>query len=266
MIERLQAVADLARRGGALALERFGRVEGRLKGNRTPVTDLDLEVERLMAAEIRRLYPGETVIGEETGRDGALDGRAWALDPIDGTAAYLSRLPHWGVSVGLLEAGEPVLGAVHLPVLGETYLAARGHGAWMESERWGRQRLQVSPRTEVDAETLVCAPSNVHRRYRVSYPGKIRCLGSTVAHVLLVARGDAVGAFGRVHLWDLAGCVPILLEAGGLFGSLSGPAVRLLELVPERDPVPPVLAATPGFFDRLRREVLRLDGGEPNET
>lgn len=258
LADRLGRLLPLVRQASELALRHFGRVEGRQKPDRTLVTEADEEVERLLVEGLQRRFPGETIVGEESGCLGAFEGPIWSVDPIDGTAAYLSRLPHWGVSVGLLVDGRPVLGVVDLPALGETYLAAAGTGAWMETARWGRERLAVQPGPDLDGESLLCVPSNVHRRYRVEFPGKLRNLGSTVGHVLLVARGDAVGAFMRVHLWDLAGVAAILAEAGGVMAGLDGSPIRLLDLLPERGRVPPVLAASPAHLVELRRRIELL--------
>lgn len=265
--ERLERVLPLVRQAADLALARFGRAEGRLKPDRSVVTEVDLEVERLIVEGLQRRFPGEAIVGEETGRHGDLRGPLWSVDPIDGTAAYLSRLPHWGVSVGYLEDGLPVCGAVALPALDEVYCGARGAGAWMETPRWGRERLGADTRP-LHRESLLCVPSDVHRRYDVEFPGKLRCLGSTVAHVLLVARGDAAGSLSRVALWDLAGCAAILQEAGGRMGTLDGRPLRLTDLVPDQGPLPPVLAASEAHFEQLRGSLRLLPrrAGEPRGT
>jgi len=258
---RMESLLPLVRQASELALSRFGRVQGRTKPDRTLVSAVDEEVEALLVQGLRQRFPGETIVGEETGATGELEGPVWAVDPIDGTSAYLSRLPYWGVSVGLLVEGRPVLGLVDLPVLGETYRATAGGGAWLETGRWGRERLQVQSCIDPDREAMLCAPSNSNRAYQMDFPGKVRSLGCTVAHVLLVARGDAVGALMRVHLWDLAGCGAILAEAGGRMETLEGGPVNLLELLPGRESVPSVLAAAPSWLPELRRRVrVRAQG------
>ncbi len=252
---RLERVIPLVRQASELALGRFGKVQGRAKPDRTLVSAVDEEVEALLTQGLQRRFPGETIVGEEAGATGTLEGPVWSVDPIDGTSAYLSRLPYWGVSVGLLVEGRPVLGIVDLPALGETFWATAGNGAWLQTERWGRERLQVQSHRELDGEAMLCVPSNAHRCYRVDFPGKLRSLGCTVAHVLLVARGDAVGALMRVQMWDLAGCGAILAEAGGRMETLEGGPVNLLDLLPGRGPLPTVLAASPSWLPELRRRV-----------
>jgi len=258
---RLDRVLPLVRQASELALNHFGKVQGREKSDRTVVSEADEEVERLLVEGLQRRFPGETIVGEEGGATGPLLGPVWSVDPIDGTSAYLTRLPHWGVSVGLLVEGRPVLGVVDLPLLGETYLAVTGMGAWMQTDRWGRQALRVCPWSEPGPESMFCVPSNLHRRFGVRFPGKLRSLGSTVAHVLLVARGDACAALMRVHLWDLAGCAAILTEAGGRLETLDASPLNLLELLPGATPLPDVLASSPAGLTEMRSRVWNLAQG-----
>jgi len=258
---RLDRVLPLVRQASELALNHFGKVQGREKSDRTVVSEADEEVERLLVEGLQRRFPGETIVGEEGGATGPLLGPVWSVDPIDGTSAYLTRLPHWGVSVGLLVEGRPVLGVVDLPLLGETYLAVTGMGAWMQTDRWGRQALRVCPWSEPGPESMFCVPSNLHRRFGVRFPGKLRSLGSTVAHVLLVARGDACAALMRVHLWDLAGCAAILTEAGGRLETLDASPLNLLELLPGAAPLPDVLASSPAGLTEMRSRVWNLAQG-----
>lgn len=263
---RLDRVLPLVRQASELALSHFGRVQGRTKQDQTVVSQADEEVERLLVEGLQRRFPGETIVGEEGGATGSLQGPIWSVDPIDGTSAYLTRLPHWGVSVGLLVEGRPVLGVVDLPLLGETYLAVAGTGAWMQTHRWGRQALRVPPWSEPGPESMLCIPSNLHRRFGVRFPGKLRSLGSTVAHVLLVARGDACGALMRVHLWDLAGCAAILAEAGGRLETLDAGPLDLLELLPGGPPLPDVLASSPAGLVEMRARVWNLAQGSAQAT
>ena len=258
---RLDRVLPLVRQASELALSYFGKVQGHKKSDHTVVSEADELVERILVQGLQRRFPGETIVGEEGGATGPLQGPIWSVDPIDGTSAYLARLPHWGVSVGLLVGGRPVLGVVDLPLLGETCLAVAGRGAWMQTDRWGRQAMRVSPWSEPDSESMFCVPSDFHRCHEVHFPGKLRSLGSTVAHVLLVARGDACAALMRVHLWDLAGCAAILTEAGGRLETLDGSPLDLLELLPGAPFLPDVLASSPTGLAAMRTRVWKRAQG-----
>lgn len=244
--ERLDRVFPLMHQASAIALRHYGRISGRNKPDGTVVTDADKEIELLLIDGLKSRFPGETIVGEETGTSCGNPEYAWSIDPIDGTAAYLSRLPHWGISLGLFHKGAPVLGVVFMPALGENYWAAKGCGAYMASERWGQEPLHVTSDTTVTENSLVMVPSHFHRKYgQFEFPGKLRSLGSTVSQVLMVARGSAIGAVSRAYQWDYAGCLPILLEAGGVVATLDGSPVDVPHMLPDNTPRPHLIMAAP---------------------
>lgn len=91
-------------------------------------TEADRAIERLIRNEIESRFDVAPIVGEELGGRVSRDVSGWAIDPIDGTANFLRGLPFWGISVGLLDKGVPVLGAVALPELGISLSARRGNG------------------------------------------------------------------------------------------------------------------------------------------
>src|SRR5207249_11137083 len=97
-----------------------------------------------LRTELRRRFPDHGLLGEEHADDIAAEAEhVWVIDPIDGTSNFASGLPLWGISIGLLERGIPVVGCIWVPV-GPTrgpgsYHARVGGGAWFD-----RQRVTVS--------------------------------------------------------------------------------------------------------------------------
>ncbi len=102
-------------------------------------------------------------------------------------------------------------------------------------------------------------PSNAHRRYRISYPGKVRALGSIAAAVAYVARGNAVGALlGRPSLWDIAATGAMLARAGGELRTLkSGELVDYAQMLRRPLAAEPVVAGSPAAV-ALLRQMIRL--------
>ena len=257
----LARVEDLARRAGRLALSHYGRASFELKGDTSPVSVADREVEALLRRELRDLDPGAAYIGEETARDPAAVQRAreaervWVVDPIDGTAAYLGELDVFAVCIGLLQRGEPVAGVVVLPALGQTFRAARGAGASWTTPRGTRQI-----RARADEERSICCllcPSNAHRSYRIRYPGKVRSFGCTAYHFLLVARGAGIGAVSRSYIWDWAAAAAVLEEAGGVMRHLDGSALDWRALLDGGSAERAVLGAHPERWEELAAQIER---------
>lgn len=109
------------------------------------VTQWDVAVEKLIIERTRKEYPDFNFLGEETYSSDKDEpsperlravlerGFCWVVDPIDGTSNYVHNFPFSCCSIGLAYKGEPILGVVHSPFLNETYFAARGHGAFLQT-------------------------------------------------------------------------------------------------------------------------------------
>jgi myo-inositol-1(or 4)-monophosphatase len=217
----------LARASGALALSYYGRANPTLKYDHDLVTEADLTVQEYISKEVKAVYPTHKFLGEEGDRSETreLQEPLWVVDPVDGTAAFCAGMPVWGVSISLFDGPRPVLGVFYQPVTGELYSAVSG-GAGTEAMLNDRA---IQTRDEnVDNESLLLTYSRFHNDFDVRFPGKVRSLGSTVAHIAYVARGAACGAIlGNVHVWDVAAGQVILEAAGGSIRDKSGKKVDL---------------------------------------
>lgn len=244
-----QQFAAIAERAGGVALDSFRRVLPERKPDRTLVTAADRAVEALLVDDLRQLMPDAGVLGEEGARRASGDGTHLVIDPIDGTAAFVAGLPTWCICIGVMRGLEPVAGVVHLPLTGETFVAVEGQ-AWVND-------VPLPPLGGRDAgDPFVVAHAKVHVRHRLTYPGKIRSLGSTAYHLMLVARGVAEAALlGRVQVWDLVGPLAILHAVGGEARTFDG---RPLDFAPmlAGQPLPDYAVAAPR--DRLAELLPQL--------
>ena len=207
----------LARKAGLKAHEAFGTSATSLKGRHDVVTAMDREVERFIRGEIAREYPSDAIFGEEEG--GGRGDRLWLIDPIDGTANYARGIPRYCVSIGYVERGVPLLGAIHDPSMDWLYAAERGGGAWLDDKR-----ITVSPRDDLHQATVECGWSTrrptdayVELLARVMHAGAaIRRAGSGALGLADVAAGR-VEAYCELHInaWDVAAGIVIVEEAGG---------------------------------------------------
>lgn len=112
---------EIAWQAGKLTLRYFqSGVSVDRKADESPVTIADREAEAYLRSAIAARYPAHAVLGEEDGLSGAADATyRWILDPIDGTKSFVRGVPLYGVMVGLVREGQPVVGVVNIPALGE---------------------------------------------------------------------------------------------------------------------------------------------------
>ena len=90
-----------------------------------PVTEADRGVEDLLRARLHDEFGDHEILGEERGSSGTPGRYRWLIDPIDGTKAFVTGSPLWGILLGLLDDGKPVAGWMHQPYIGETFARFR---------------------------------------------------------------------------------------------------------------------------------------------
>jgi fructose-1,6-bisphosphatase/inositol monophosphatase family enzyme len=255
----IDALVEAVRDAGRVGLDRFLRVRGERKPDKTWVTEADIAVEEFLLDALVRVAPGSSVLGEEGGwrARGERSDLIWAVDPIDGTADYLRGLPGWSVSAALFDAGVAVAGAVFMPVTGDLYVYERGRATWA-----GRS-VGVLPDETLDDESLLLVPNGAPHRYRIAHPGKTQCVGSSSAHVLYVARGVAACAVvDPLYIWDLGVAVPFLRATGGEAAYLSGAPVALDVLLDGRITPEPVVFAPARLLEQVRSMITETMNDE----
>lgn len=165
------------------------------------VTELDSATELAITSAIRAERPGDGILGEEGAASASSTGYTWVIDPIDGTVNYFYGHPHWCICIGVVDAvGDPVVGVVHAPMLGETFVAARGHGAHLVlGDEW--QPLAPPPAVELSRALLATGFAYDQSR-RIDMA---RVFADFVPRVRDMRRGGAAGldiafvAAGRIH-------------------------------------------------------------------
>ncbi|MGX7827721.1 histidinol-phosphatase [Actinokineospora sp. 24-640] len=198
------------------------------KPDRTPVTDADTAVEDAVRAMIAERFPDDAVAGEERG--GIIgSGRAWVLDPIDGTKNFLRGVPAWATLIALVDNGAPVVGVVSAPALGRRWWAAKDAGAWA-SAGGASAPIAVSGVTTL-ADAYVSTThlgSWVEHHSREQYLDLVdacwenRAFGDFWQHCLVAEGAIDVAAEAIVNPWDVAAVQIIVEEAGGRFTDLTG--------------------------------------------
>jgi myo-inositol-1(or 4)-monophosphatase len=129
---------------GRIALRHFRRhvsvTDKSDDGQFDPVTTADLEIERYLRLRLESQFPDDGLLGEEESPKPTGNGRTWVIDPIDGTRAFMTGVPAWGILLGLVVGDIPTIGVMHQPYLGETFAASESIG-WFRS---GTEKVRLS--------------------------------------------------------------------------------------------------------------------------
>ena len=246
--ELLTIARTIAIEAGELARQRLSEgveVADRKSSAVDVVTHADRETEAFIRSRLADARPGDGFLGEESGAERGSSGLTWVVDPIDGTVNFLYGIPHYAVSIAVVE-GDPdpltwraLAGCVVNPETGETYTAATGEGAFL-----GRDRLQVAPAAEL-SQSLI-ATGFGYAAERRAFQGEvvarllpqvrdIRRLGTASLDLCYVAAGRFNAYYERgLNPWDHAAGALVAAEAGARVTGLAGaPASREFILAAE---------------------------------
>src|SRR5438309_2537236 len=234
----LAFATDVARKAGEIIQAGYGRIEQiDRKSPRDVVTDVDFRSEELVISEIRRRFPGDAIVAEESGSHsgrapagGAAVGgaavkaeRTWVIDPLDGTVNYANGIPFYCVSIGLVADGQPVVGVVLDPARGDCYQAAADGPARLNGET-----VEASIKESLGdyvVSMAIIGRGGIWRERRIARSIRItRRMGSSALALAYVASGrfDALVQNGGLSLWDVAAAGLIAERSGAVVSDLVG--------------------------------------------
>ena len=266
LVDLLAVARKDALEAGALVLEaRRGVVEvaDRKSSSVDVVTQVDRDAETIIRDRLSHLRPHDGFFGEESGGAAGTSGLTWVVDPIDGTVNFLYGIPHYAVSIAVVE-GEPhpqswraLAGVVVNPASGELYSATDGGGALLHD-----RPLHVNPPVEL-SQALVATGFAYRAETRAEQGAAvarllprvrdIRRMGTASLDLCAVASGRLDAYFERtLSPWDHAAGALIAVEAGARVTGVPGDradhrfllaahpelAVALERLLTEVDAVP----------------------------
>lgn len=253
--EVLEQVVEWVRIAGTIAMRYFNKSNPLCKSDQTLLTEADVEVERFLTEKLKAAFPDHTVIGEEEVRHCANQESStiWMIDPVDGTTVFSQGLPGWGISVGLLHVGKPVMGIFSMPLLNDTVYASQNAGFVCNGVR-----LACSLSRCWEPRSFLAINATAHSDYRIEIR-HTRALGGIGACLSYTARGSAVAAFvPRAYVWDLVAGAALIESVGGQVRYLSGAQVIYADLL-ERQLIPePIIAGHPDVLETLSRSIVPL--------
>ncbi len=238
MADDLALAIEMAHRAGVILEEGFRKRENvsvDYKGARDPVTEIDRASEAFLRREIGRARPGDRVLGEEEGEgDSSAEGaRRWIVDPLDGTVNFMHGHPVFAVSIALEVEGRIEAGVVHAPLLGETFSAARGDGAFRSDKRMSVSKTPALEKallaTGFAYQRSKTGGNNLDNFGRLSLASLgVRRMGAAALDLAWTAAGIFDG-FWELGLapWDVAAGALLVQEAGGRVSAFDGGAAWL---------------------------------------
>ncbi len=227
----LEVATRVAREAGAVILEVYATNFDVVQkaDDQGPVTEADQRANELIVSTLRREFPSDSIIAEETTRrDETASTRRWFIDPLDGTREFVARNGMFAVHIGLAVDGQAVLGVVYAPVSRKLYAGTRDGGSTLELDGATR-RLQVAHKANVrDLHLLVSRAhrskrtDDIQRRLGIT---RVTPQGSVGLKTGLIAEGLAdlyLHPSSRSSRWDSCGPEAILRGAGGVLTDFSG--------------------------------------------
>jgi len=226
----LESALEAARRAAGVLRAGYGSGAAvRIKADRTPVTEVDVNAEQTIREVLMTQFPGDGFYGEETGRHGDAH-RLWLVDPLDGTKAFVRGYPMFSTQIALMVDGQLVLGVSSAPVYGELAWAQRGGGAFLNGRPVHVSSIATVEEAALSAgniKTLASGASWGRWGTLVARASRIRGYGDFLHYHLLAAGMIDAVVESDVHILDIAALVTIVGEAGGRFTALDGGPVTL---------------------------------------
>ena len=232
-LARLLLAAERAVDTGARTLRQGRSHIGALigKGDRDFATDVDLRIEAEIKASLAEAAPEIPFLGEEEGDGTQLGDARWVLDPIDGTINFARDNPLCSISLSLIVRGQPVLGIVDAPLLGERFIARRGGGAYLNGTRIsvaavpglheaivGVADFKVGVGSEEENRVHLAALARLARESL-----RVRMLGSAALDLAWLAAGRLNASLMLSNLpWDVTAGLLLAREAGGVVFDYDG--------------------------------------------
>lgn len=201
------------------------------------VTEADKKSEEILINGISTYFPTDTILSEETASTLSTDEllhlpNLWVIDPLDGTADFRYERNHCAVSIGYIEHGKVLHGAVYNPFMNEWYVASKGKGAFRNEKI-----ITVGTQTDITKSTVYTTNAyepeqttkHLEMLLKIQPSPWILIRGSAALQLCEIASGQADLCFSTVlRPWDVAGSYIILEEAGADIKDMTNNPVSFL--------------------------------------
>lgn len=217
----LKVAKQAALEAGKVIMSSYGK-EHKLRfktDNSDFATQADFDAEKIIVEIITNNFPDHNIISEEKVRIDNKSSFTWAIDPIDGTVSFASKMPFFAVSIGLLENNQPIVGVIYHVESKDLYWAEKGKGAFLNGKR-----ILVSKTKKLKDAVVGLGIGSIGRRkdklndYFFPLLDKVRfvyILGGGAVTMAFLAKGSLDAFPNKAWIWDQAAAGIIITEAGG---------------------------------------------------
>jgi myo-inositol-1(or 4)-monophosphatase len=227
--KEMTIAGEAARESGRILKDLFGKITSiEKKGEIDLVTEADLRSEKTIIEIIKRNFPQDSILTEETGKHGRISERLWIVDPLDGTTNFTHSFPFFSVSIALQVDKEVVIGVVFNPCMDEYFEARKGEGAF-----FNKNPIRVSQTKDLRESLMATGfPYSVYKspdriigllKSMLTNVQGVRRPGAASIDLCYVASGRLEGFWEEgLQPWDTAAGSLIVREAGGILSDYKG--------------------------------------------
>ena len=222
------------------------------------------QAERQISDVLRKelLQPGEGWLCEEDADDHARLSCevVWVIDPVDGTQEFITGVPEWSISVGLVVRGNAVAGGVFNPSTEELVLGSLHLGV-----TYNKRQVRAAGKASLDTAVVLASRQEYNRGEWKRFAGRnfaIRPTGSVAYKLALVAAGlaDATWTLSPKNEWDVAAGVALINASGARVSFTEGAPVRFNQ---KQTLLPGLIASGPGIWYEVNALIAQVS---PNST
>lgn len=215
-------LADAAR---PITLSKFRSGIGHeAKGDASPVTEADRAAERVMRDIIGAERPEDGIFGEEFGVTNPDADTVWILDPIDGTKAFITGKPIYGILIGVVRNGRAIAGVTDGPATGDRWIGGKGRPTLFNGKP-----IQTRKGRPIESAWLTATSPQM---FKGEHRPRFEALMAAVHYTTFgnECQGYCQMASGWVDMvceadlapYDYAALIPIIEGAGGLITDWAG--------------------------------------------
>ena len=194
------------------------------KGYQNPVTTADHASDNKIKEILTKRYPDYGWLSEETvdSKERLNNERVWVVDPLDGTKEFIEGVPHFVVSIALVENNKPKLGVLYNPITSELFSASDGEGAYLNNKR-----INCLAKENTFEMTVLNSRSETKKGLWKPYINnfkELKAIGSVAYKLGLISAGkaDIFASLRPKNEWDICAGNCIINEAGGKLIDLHG--------------------------------------------